>query len=95
MGHFPDFICRIKPIAYARKRMLRVLTSFRQGTSLLLWVPERSAYVTRLTYRASTTRANALSKARLLRLIPRKSPMIRRPTRSANSGWLAGQPVST
>jgi hypothetical protein len=29
MGHFPDFICRIKPMAYAKKGMLRVLTSFR------------------------------------------------------------------
>jgi hypothetical protein len=28
MGHFPDFICRTKPTAYAKKGMLRVLTSF-------------------------------------------------------------------
>jgi hypothetical protein len=31
MGHFPDFICRSKPTAYAKKGMLRVLTSFRSG----------------------------------------------------------------
>jgi|CZKH01.1.fsa_nt_gi hypothetical protein len=28
MGHFPDFICRMKPMAYAKKVMLRVLTRF-------------------------------------------------------------------
>jgi hypothetical protein len=28
MGHFPDFICRTKPTAYAKKGMLRALTSF-------------------------------------------------------------------
>jgi hypothetical protein len=28
MGHFPNFICRMKPTAYAKKVMLRVLTSF-------------------------------------------------------------------
>ena len=28
MGHFPDFIYRMKPTAYAKKVVLRVLTSF-------------------------------------------------------------------
>ena|ERR1039458_368481 len=31
MGHFPDFICRMKPTAYAKKVMLRVLTSSWDG----------------------------------------------------------------
>jgi hypothetical protein len=31
MGHFPDFIYRTKPTAYAKKGMLRALTSFRAG----------------------------------------------------------------
>jgi hypothetical protein len=29
LSHFPNFICPTKPTAYAKKEMLRVLTSFR------------------------------------------------------------------
>jgi hypothetical protein len=43
MGHFPDFICRMKAMAYAKREVLRVLTSSAQpDPPLRLVIPNRA-----------------------------------------------------
>jgi hypothetical protein len=59
MGHFPDFICRMKPMVYAKKVMLRVLTSFRAAEIRLSLARVRGA-----ARRSSENRADVRVKRR-------------------------------